>query len=169
MRRLQNLAKYFGIPLSELIEDTKKTPTKTQKTTKKVANSSAIPLVMTATALIKKDVDLKDVRGWVQLPMDGAGQGMRAIMVQGVTMEPVLAHGDMLFVMRTMADQVANGKVMVMASVEQGIILGRWYRREEGIEIRPENPQFPSVWLTPDEVAEMQIFFIVGKITQKVE
>ena len=89
------------------------------------------------------------------------------VSAEGDSMNPLIKDGNMLIVDRKLEPQ--NGDV-VLASVNKEFCVKRLYKYPDGsIELRPDNPAFPSVHLTSEFDGEFEIFGRVIKAIQDLE
>jgi repressor LexA len=101
----------------------------------------------------------ENVEDTVRLPDGWAPDGSFLLRVQGESMRDAhILDGDLVLVKPKKT--AYNGEVVV-ALIEDEATVKRFYRSDDGIELRPENPAFEPIQIQASETAS---FGIVGKV-----
>lgn len=77
-----------------------------------------------------------------QIPNPYPGKKIFALRVSGDCMEPTIHDGDYLYMSQT--QPVGEGKV-VLAQIDGQFTLKRYFRKADGIELRPDNPKYKTI------------------------
>ena len=76
-----------------------------------------------------------------QIPNPYAGKKVFALQVRGDCMEPTFRNGEYIYF--SLTQPVADGKV-VLARLDTEHTLKRYFKRTNGIELKPDNPKYQS-------------------------
>lgn len=76
-----------------------------------------------------------------QIPNPYAGKKVFALRVAGDCMEPTFRDGEYIYL--SLTQPVTDGKI-VLARMEGEHTLKRYFKRPDGIELRPDNPKYKA-------------------------
>jgi repressor LexA len=122
------------------------------------SNPAGIPLIgqVAAGAPILAEQNIEDT---VKLPEGWAPDGSFLLRVHGESMRDAhILDGDLVLVKPQKS--ATNGEIVV-AQIDDEATVKRFYRSEDGIELRPENPAFEPIQV---DTSETTSFAIVGKV-----
>lgn len=122
--------------------------------------AAGIPLILPdASFKAISNLDEEPPNSTVEIPESylPAGVGLKdvfALHVEGDSMrDAMLTDGDIVILQRTSTANVKNGDIVAAWIIDtQETTLKRFERTERGIALRPENPNYNTLFLQPDEV-----------------
>ncbi len=118
-----------------------------------IAVSDTIPLpVVGSVAAGTPILAEQNIEEYLPVPVDFVGSGSHFILrVKGDSMiEAGIFDGDYLIVRQQPA---ANNGEIVVALIEDEATVKRFYKRDSGIELRPENASMASIFVTNAQIA----------------
>lgn len=122
-----------------------------------------VPL-LGAVSAAKSEWHPDEVQGWLPYPfLKDARKRIFGVQVDGDCMSPTVHDGDLVFIDKQFNVDDLNNKVVVVRVDGEDTTLKRFYKRENGIELRPDNGAYPSIFITEQESPE-----IVGVVVKKV-
>jgi repressor LexA len=101
----------------------------------------------------------ENIEDMIQLPKDWAPAGAFLLKVQGNSMEGAhILDGD--YVLVHPQQTAANGEIVV-ALIEDEATVKRFYRTDQGITLKAENPKYQTIEIERSEAAA---FKVIGKV-----
>jgi phage repressor protein C with HTH and peptisase S24 domain len=84
----------------------------------------------------------------IPYPFKNINFNRTAFLIHGKSMEPMLSHGDMVFVNRDF--ESLHGKMIAFKTSNEKITARRFFQRDDRrIELRAENSFFPTMVINP--------------------
>jgi len=122
-----------------------------------------VPL-LGAVSAAKSEWHADEVEGWLPYPfLKEARKRIFGVRVDGDCMTPTLRDGDLVFVDTQFDLDTLNNRIVVVRIGGEETTLKRFFRRENGMELRPDNGAYPSIFVKPEEEPE-----IVGVVVKRV-
>lgn len=122
-----------------------------------------IPLLGSVSAA-KSEWQADEVEDWLPYPfLKNARRRIFGVRVDGDCMAPTLRDGDVVFVDTVFDMGMLNNRIVVVRFGGEETTLKRFFHRDNGIELRPDNAAYPSLVVKPEEEPR-----VVGVVVKKV-
>lgn len=152
--KIEQLAIYFGIEKSDLIEDTNK-------------NKDKIPVL----GIVKAGYNYlaeENIIGYVSVNDNTLKSGdFFALAVKGNSMEPVIYEKDIAIIKKQ--DDFENGDIVVALINGEEATIKRAYKNNDGIVLQPANPTVEPLTFKKEDITNLpvKIIGVVYTITRK--
>lgn len=128
-----------------------------------VKPSQFVPLLGSVSAA-KSEWQADEVDGWLPYPfLKDARKRIFSVRVDGDCMAPTLQDGDLVFVDTQFDHDTLNNRIVVVRIGGEETTLKRFFQRDSGIELRPDNGKYPAIFVKPEEEPE-----VVGVVVKRV-
>ena len=154
MDRIDAMARYFGVNRSDIMEPWGEPHS---------AGSVSIPVYARVAAGLPFEA-VEDIIDREEIPEAMAEQGPHfAVRIWGDSMEPRMKKGDVVIVRKqTTAD---DGDIVIVTVNGTDATCKRFRKYADGIALISDNPAYPPMYFTPQEVDQLPVC-IIGKVVE---
>ena len=154
MARIDAMARFFGVNRSDIMEPWGEPHS---------AGSVSIPVYARVAAGLPLEA-AEDIIDREEIPEAMAEQGPHfAVRIWGDSMEPRMAKGDVVIVRKqSIAD---DGDIVIVTINGTDATCKRFKRYQDGIALISNNPSYPPMYYTAQEVEQLPVC-IIGKVVE---
>ena len=154
MDRIDAMSRYFNCQRSDIITDRNKS---------RASHSVSIPVYARVAAGLPLEA-AEDIIDREEIPEAMAEQGPHfAVRIWGDSMEPRMKKGDVVIVRKqTTAD---DGDIVIVTINGTDATCKRFKRYQDGIALISNNPSYPPMYYTAQEVEQLPVC-IIGKVVE---